>query len=501
MSPWIDTSTLDEFGTQHKLDPADQFQIYNGLDCCVTAEVFEQLSDLLRKQNSPHAKNLYDFERGMQGLALDMMRRGFLTDSLERMKLAEQYQKIKSRVEHLLNRYASAVWGLPLNPASPKQLREFFYGAMKLPEQYAIYNKRRVVSCNRECLERLQAYFYAIPIINCIFESRDAQKKISVLTTGISSSGRFHSTFSPASTETGRWSSSKDAFGEGGNAQNITPELRRIFIADPGKKLIHFDQKQAESVVVGLILSALGDDRYLRAFQSGDLHTTVAKMIWPGEVHDKKSAEKIFYRHFSYRDMAKRGGHLSNYRGKPKRMSEALKLPLDLCENFQYIYYKAFGLEKFHSYISKELQLHQSLITPLGMQRHFFGNPYDDEILKEAIAFIPQSTVGQITSIVAHRAWLKEPRLEPLTHDHDGFTWQFPDDRRLERDLAGYIRDIGKVPLKFLNKEVTIPLEISTGWNWASASHPVFDGKNPDGLIEYKGEDSRVRTTWRERLA
>jgi hypothetical protein len=499
--PYIDTSTLDEFVFKDRMNSADRYQIYNGLDCCVTAEIFEHLSSELRKQNEPFASDLYNFEKGMQGLALDMMRRGFLTDPYERRLSVEKYEKDRSRIQSILNKYASAVWGMPLNPNSPKQLRAFFYQAMGLPEQFAIYQKRKVVSCNRECLENLMAYFYPIPIINCIFGVRDATKKLSVLTTGISPSGRFHSTFSPASTETGRWSSSKDAFGEGGNAQNITAELRKVFIADKGKKLIHFDQKQAESVVVGLMLWALGDPRYLEAFRTGDLHTTVAKLIWPGIVHDKKSAEQIFYRHFTYRDMAKRGGHLSNYKGKPRRMADVLRLPLELCENFQYVYYKAFGLEKFHQYIAQEIQLKQSLITPLGMQRHFFGNPYDEEVLKEAIAFIPQSTVAQVTSLIAYRAWINEPRLEPLTHDHDGFTWQFSDDRQLERTLADYIQSISKIPLRFLDKEVIIPLEISVGWNWALSKHPLFDkNKNPDGLVEYKGEDTRVRSTWKERL-
>ena len=140
---------------------------------------------------------------------------------------------------------------------------------MNLPEQHAYVNKTSRISTNRKSIERdFQAYFYTIPIINAIFEARITTKNLSVLSTGISPSGRFHSTFSPASTETGRWSSSKHLFGEGGNAQNITSELRRVFIADPGKKLLHFDQPQAESRVVGLLLWSLLDDaRYIRSLR------------------------------------------------------------------------------------------------------------------------------------------------------------------------------------------------------------------------------------------
>src|SRR5207248_216666 len=118
--------------------------------------------------------------------------------------------------------FAGAIWNKPLNARSYKQLKEFFYGAMQLPEQFLSDKGVRRVSCNRECLERLQSYFHTIPIINCIFEIRDIGKKISVLSTRIGQDGRFYSTFSPASTETGRWSSSKDSLGEGGNLQNVT---------------------------------------------------------------------------------------------------------------------------------------------------------------------------------------------------------------------------------------------------------------------------------------
>ena len=460
-------------------------------------EIWEKLSEQLRKQNEPYASDLYSFEKGLQALALDMMRRGFFTDAYERRKLTEFYTAQKARLESILDRFAYAVWNAPLNPRSPKQLQSFFYTSMNLPEQHAYVNKTSRISTNRESLEKLQAYFYTIPIINAIFGARDATKKISVLTTGISPSGRFHSTFSPASTETGRWSSSKDAFGEGGNAQNITSELRRVFIADPGKKLLHFDQEQAESRVVGLLLWSLLDDaRYIRACESGDLHTEVAKLVWPQVVKDRTSAEAIYYRHFTYRDMSKRGGHLSNYMGKPPRMAQALKLELSRCVEFQETYYKSFGLPRYHQWVAKELQLKQELLTPLGMKRRFFGNPYDDEVLRSAIAFIPQSTVGQLTSLIAYRCWRDIPALEPLTHDHDGFTFQFADDSDLEQRLFAQVKALADIKLTCGSKSIIIPLDFSSGWNWAPWSK-----SNPDGLQKWRGlPDGRTRASSIERL-
>jgi DNA polymerase family A len=486
--PLIDTS--DEAALQ-RLSAHDLYQVYNGLDTCVTMEIYEVLS----KQLSPAAADLYRFEKGMQGLALDMMLRGFFTDAYVRQQLTAHYTKVKDRVESILNRFARAIWQRDLNPRSPKQLKEFFYGALALPEQTVFDKGVRRVSTDRASLERLQAYFYTIPIINSIFEIRDATKKLSVLTTGISRNGRFHSTFSPASTETGRWSSSKDSLGEGGNAQNITSELRRMFISDPGFKLLHFDQEQAESRLTGLLLKAYcNDNRYIRACESSDLHTEVAKLVWPSIVTDRASAETPYYRHFTYRDMAKRGGHLSNYMGKPLRMSEALKLPLKTCEEFQQLYYQVFGLPKYHQWVAQQIQLYQKLITPLGMERKFFGNPYDDDVLRSAIAFIPQSTIGQLTSLIAYRCWRQIPELQPLTHDHDGFTFQFPDDPDLEKTLFQKVRTLGNIKLELNNTSITIPLDFSSGWNWQKN-----DKNNPDGLLKWRGSDARTRTSNIER--
>lgn len=498
--PWISNSELNQSSIA-RMDAKARHEVYNGLDCCVTYEVFEVLHEQLRSRNDPSAALIYQFERGCQSLALDMMLRGFFTDAYEKEKYLDQSRKTISRLESILNRFAQAIWPFGLNARSPKQLKEFFYGAMRLPEQFVSDKGVRRVSCNRECLEKLQAYFYPLPIINCIFEIRDLGKKISVLQTKVDGEGRYRSTFSPSATETGRWSSSKDAFGEGGNLQNITPELRRVFIADRGKKLLHFDQEQAESRVVGLLLKALGEPAYLEACEKGDLHTNVAAMLWPGVVHDRRSAEIIFYRHFSYRDLSKRGGHLSNYKGGPMRMARALQLPYRMCQDFQEDYYSRFSFNKWFTWTARELQLHQSLTTPLGMRRDFFGNPYDDAVLREAIAYIPQSTVGQLTALIAWRAQRDIKELEPLTNDHDGFTWQFPDDRDLEQELVRRVKELADIPITLGGLVLKIPIEISTGWNWASAQKPPYNPQtNPDGLIKWTGKDGRTRKTCLERI-
>jgi len=308
--PAIDTATLTpEFLSG--LSRQQNTSIYNALDCAVTLEVREVLG---RQFNSP--PKIYEFEKALQAPALEMMLRGFKIDQYERRKGSELLEGNLARLQVLINAYAQALWDRPLNPRSRDQLIKFFYGAMKLPEQWSSKKGQRKLSMDREALEKLEVYFHAMPIIAAILAFRDNAKQLQVLQTEVDADGRMRTSYNIAGTESGRWSSSKNSTGGGTNIQNISPRLRRMFVADLGWKLCGIDLEQAESRDVGWICGNLFNDwSYLDACESGDLHTQVCKMIWPGlpwtgdPKGDKAVANKLFYREFSYRDLAKRGGH------------------------------------------------------------------------------------------------------------------------------------------------------------------------------------------------
>jgi len=57
-------------------------QVYNGLDCCVTAEIL----DVLLPQLDDHTKATYAFSRALQGPVLEMQLRGILVDQSRSMK-------------------------------------------------------------------------------------------------------------------------------------------------------------------------------------------------------------------------------------------------------------------------------------------------------------------------------------------------------------------------------------------------------------------------------
>ncbi len=464
--------------------------VYNGFDCLITHEITDVLLPLLDSSS----RRIYDFERALQAPALEMMLRGILVDKALCAELALEFRSKKEKLEHVLNLFSNAIWDRNINPDSPKQLKTLFYKVMRIPKVY-IYDKGvRKVSTNRASLEKILAYKYTRPIVKCILQIRDCTKKISVLTKGISEDGRIRTSYNIAGTTTGRWSSSANVFYEGDNLQNWTDSLRQILVADQGWKFAYIDLEQAESRAVAYITD---DEAYIRACESGDLHTTVCQMVWKDlpwtgdPALDEKVAEKKFYRHFSYRDMAKRGGHGINYLGSPFSMAKALKIETGIMENFRYAYFDAFpGIPRWHQNTARILQLEGKLASLMGRTRHFFGRRSEDATLREAIAYDPQSTVGDILNLILWRVWKYSPDLEYkiIAQLHDAILIMYREER--EEETLSAVLPLFKVVVPVGSKTMVIPAEAQVGWNWRK-----YDGlENPDGIKKCIGGDTRNRS-------
>lgn len=483
----IQTSTLSP-----NLDPHTQYQVYNGLDCCLTFEIFEILQQQIL--SNPNAQLIYSFERAMQAPAMEIMERGWKIDQKERENGQRLLHARQSKFQRMLDALAMAVWDKPLNANSPAQLKSFFYGTMGLPEQHSIIQGHRKISCNREALEKLSAYFYAKPTINVILALREVTKKLSVLETEVSCDGRMRTSYNVAGTETGRWNSSASADGSGTNLMNITEELRRMFVADNGYKLGHIDKEQAEARVVGLLIyKVCGDSTYLDACESGDLHTTTARSAFPNinwtgdNDKDKEIAENTpFYRHFSLRDMSKRGGHLTNYFGKPHTMSRHLKIPLKDAELFQANYFKVYPIREWHEWVRRELAKEQSLTTLLGRKRTFYGRPNDDSTLKEAIAFEPQSVIGDMVNLIIWLIWYYERRVQLLGQTYDSIDFQYKPEN--ETSVLTHILQRAQIPITARDRTIIIPTECSTGYNWSKHDPKcrIHKDGNPNGLKKWR---------------
>lgn len=487
--PVFNTRTGDSAGLEA--------HVYNALDTLITHECFQALDESL----SPSEKIIYNFERAMTAPAIEMMLRGIKVNLAARDKAVESLKEKHLHLLSVFDRFVEAVYPGKINVASPLQLKKLFYEILDLPEQYKIHKGERKVSTGKEALEKLEFYQKAAFFVMAIREIRLVARQISVLLSEVDRDGRMRTSYNVAGTETGRWSSSKNAWGGGTNLQNITEQLRFAFEADAGYKLGYFDLEQAESRAVGIIVYLLnGDASYLNACESGDLHTYVSQqsrsdIAWPNSPEEaKKLAENtVGYEHLSVRDVSKRLGHGTNYYGQPRNMSRHTKLPVEVVEAFQLRYFGAFpGIPKWHRAQSKKLTTIQEITTILGRTRTFFGRPDDDATLREAIAYEPQSMVGDILNLALWRVW-NETKVNPqfrhvkiLAQIHDAILVEYKETD--EAFIVPAIRDLMQIPLQVADRQVTIPVDYKIGWNWGKKTTAADVAKrkaiveNPYGL-------------------
>ena len=483
--------------------------VYCGLDCSLTSEIWSKLS----KELDETTKHTYKFELDSLKPALSMMLRGLKVDEMKAGLLRAPLIKNRVKVERMLNLFANAVWDKDLNHNSPLQLKSFLYEWLNLPPVIAYTKGKQKVSTDKEALEHLRReYPRARPFCNSIITLRDIDKQLNILNCERDSDGRLRTSFKVAGTETGRWSSSESPWGTGTNLQNITKDMREIFVPDEGNVLFYADLEQAESRVTAYIA---GDQGYINACEGEDLHTQVVKMVWPNMgwssdlAQNRELADRPYIGHFSYRDMCKRAGHGTNYGLSATSLGRHLKIKLSHATRFQLLYYGgvialsslerwhkqdkeggfhelidggtiigtgpsslvriqgAFpGIRKWHDETAKQLQLEGTLTTPLGRRRQFWGRLDEATTLRKAIAYVPQSTIGDLLNMGLYRVWneMKDDGLQILGQVHDAILGQFPIGK--EAEIIPKILARMENPLEIKGRQMIIPSDCETGLDW-----------------------------------
>lgn len=471
------------------LNAFDTYQVYNALDASITAQL---VPEMLRFASANHLST-YDREMRMQALCLEMSSKGLPVGRLRVLELTRTLDGEASKALATLHRFCDAIYYPPLNPRSPLQVAEFFYDYLKLPVIYKFdfKTKQRRRATDRDSLEKLSAmYPIAVPFVNAILAFRESAKMASVFKKGLEPSGVLRCNFSPSGTETGRFSSQSNVYNRGTNGQNLTDRVRQVVEAPRGWVLFNLDLKTAESIAVGFLS---GDKGYIAACLGGDLHTAVAALTWRDLPwtsdlrQDRALAEQVFYRELTYRDMAKRGGHGTNYYGTPRTMATHLKVQTVLIETFQRGYFAAFpGIVDWHLTTIAKLQRDGVLVTPLNRERRFWGRSGDPATHREAIAFVPQSTVADVMNegLYACQRWLL--RHVPQVHDvparlgnsvaftrggllaqiHDAGLFLLPESEW--QDIAKELLREILYPVDFGDLGVmTIPADASVGRRWS----------------------------------
>lgn len=487
------------------LTPDETSWVYNGLDCCVTFEIYEKLMESM-EQAGPDVHKTYEEALAKQAPFMEMSLRGLKVDEPARKRTIKSLEATMAQLDKRFQRLMNEVFGHGLNWSSPAQLKTLFYGELEHPEIKKRNTKGQFVpTVNEEALERMKQNLLCLPLCNYILALREIRKKLGFLKTEIDPDGRFRCNINIAGTNTGRSSSSASDFGTGSNLQNVDNRLRYPFVAGPKKYLVNIDLEQADARNVGAILHDLFYEShgakeagsYLDACESGDLHTRVCSMAWQDlgwtgdSKQDRAIADQPFIGGKSYRDFAKALGHGTNYYGTPNTMAKHSGTAVSVIADFQRRYFAAFPLiQKWHEATISTVRDFGVLVTPFGRVRHFFGRGNDASTWRKAIAYVPQSMTGHEMDMGILNLWRHMPEAELEIQVHDSILFEVPWHNhqthieralkllRFEHELKG-----GRI--------FSVPLEAMTGWNWGK-----FDKKdpqaNPYGITVWKGEETRT---------
>jgi len=253
--------------------PLDKACDYAAEDADVTLKLYQHLKPRLLAERM---MTVYEtIERPLVAVITEMERAGVKVDAEVLRTMSARFAEDLIRLEGEIHRLA----GHPFNVGSPKQLGEVLFDEMGI--EGGKKGKTGAYGTGADVLETLAAQ--GVKIAARVLDWRQIAKLKSTYTDALvevinPDTGRVHTSFSLAATNTGRLSSNEP------NLQNIpirTEEGRRIrtaFVAEKGHKLLSVDYSQIELRVVA---DMAGVGALKEAFQEGiDIHAMTASQVF-----------------------------------------------------------------------------------------------------------------------------------------------------------------------------------------------------------------------------
>lgn len=342
--------------------------------------------------------------------------------------------------------FIQAVLGHPLNVRSSPQMASLFYGDLgqKPVMSRAKKNQPSHVSCDDESLQIVAGREPALrPLIDKILHRRGMSVLQSTfIDARVGEDGRMRCSYNICGTETYRLASSQDAFGSGLNLMTIPdaktksavkagkrgehiPNVKTMFVPDEGFTFFNGDLKRADLNIV--------------AWEAGD---EVLKQMLREQVEIHIENGKVLG---CNPELAKSFIHGTDYGGSARTMAITCGVTVHTAENYQSRWFSAHpGIKRWHVETEKRLRATREVRNAFGFRRHYFGRI--DGILPEALAWIPQSTVG----IVINKAWVnlyeQLPIVQVLLQNHDALAGQYP---TAQPDLLNQTETLCKITVPY----------------------------------------------------
>lgn len=196
------------------------------------------------------------------------------------------------------------------------------------------------------------------------------------------------------------------------------PNVRKLFLPDPGHCICDVDLSGADAQVVAW---EANDEDLKTAFKQGlDIHDHNGRSIW----RDQYSRDAV-PRKYTMRDELKRAVHGTNYASGVRTMSRTLGWTEPFTRSFQQQWFQLHpGIREWHRRVEGDLHRTRSVRNRFGYRIVYFDRP--DNLLPKGLAWIPQSTVAVVCGRGAVRLSKEIPWATILLQVHDSIVFQCP---------------------------------------------------------------------------
>lgn len=264
------------------------------------------------------------------------------------------------------------------------------------------------------------------------------------------------------------------------------PNIRKMFIPDPGYTIFDADLSGADAQVVAWE----ADDQDLKeAFRKGmKIHAKNAEDIFgkefteaPGDIKQKSTPKGKLY------DQCKRGVHATNYGASARTLSLTPEIawPLRRCEDFQRLWFHLHpGIKGWHNRTELLLRTQRRAVNAFGYRRIYYDRL--DSVFPEALAWVPQSTVALVTfygALAVEDAGLAGNKpgfpVEFLLQVHDSLVFQI---------RTPLVREVLPLVKKALHVTVPYPDPLVIPWGLSSSTVSWGDCQT----VPWPEDDSKV---------
>ena len=405
-------------------DSPEEIPEYNAKDSIATYLLAEKWLPIL-------PKHYFDIDMPLLSVLMAIEDRGIQIDP----NFLEEYAK------ELDNRLAN--FDLPLNPHATQEIQSYVYGTLGI-EPWR-FTESGAPSVDADVLETIHD-----PLVEQILAYKELYKDKGTYVENYvkmrDEENRIHPELKQVSTSTGRLSCARP------NLQNVDKEgnMRKLFVAPQGKKLVRMDYDQLEWRVLAAITQ---DPILLEALESGK------------KIH-QVTAEQMGIKY----DDAKSGNFAIIYGAQAWTLAQTLHCTIGQAKEFMRLYFEKFpGVKRYQAQM-KEVALKEKKVTNwFGRTRRIDAMYVDqwrvrEEGIKEAINTPIQGAGGEICKI--GMIALHKHNAPMVLQIHDELLFEVAEKDAVE--FGQWLKEF--VPSLVEINGVKFPVDIKIGSNWWECS-------------------------------